>query len=131
MCQFFRKVRLVLAEKSVEHELLRELTWSRRDVFVVLNPAAQTPVMINAVNGNALIDSIAICEYFAETVEKSPLLGGSSNERAETRRRGPCLDGKSGGWGRRGPVRLSLGGCRSIKKNIIYKEQDEVAKRKN
>src|SRR3546814_6306494 len=42
--------------------------------------------MINAVNGNALIDSIAICEYFEETVEKSPLLGGSSNERAETRR---------------------------------------------
>src|SRR3546814_16860954 len=42
--------------------------------------------MINAVNGNALIDSTAICEYFEETVEKSPLLGGSSNERAETRR---------------------------------------------
>ncbi len=86
LCPFSRKVRLALAEKGVEHELVRELPWQRRDEFVVLNPAAQTPVLVNAQNGHALIDSTAICEYFEETVERSPLLGGSSNERAETRR---------------------------------------------
>src|SRR3546814_11554623 len=59
---------------------------SRRDEFVVLNPAVQTPVVVNTLNNHVLIDSGAICEYFEETVEKSPLLGGSSMERAETRR---------------------------------------------
>src|SRR3546814_9697251 len=52
----------------------------------MLNPAVQTPVVVNTLNNHVLIDSGAICEYFEETVEKSPLLGGSSMERAETRR---------------------------------------------
>src|SRR3546814_18610897 len=62
------------------------MPWQRRDEFVVLNPAVQTPVVVNTLNKHVLIDSGAICEYFEETVEKSPLLGGSSMERAETRR---------------------------------------------
>src|SRR3546814_11443521 len=86
LCPFSRKVRLVLAEKGVAHELVRELPWQRRDEFVVLNPAVQTPVVVNTLNNHVLIDSGAICEYFEETVEKSPLLGGRSMERAETRR---------------------------------------------
>src|SRR3546814_17219828 len=86
LCPFSRKVRLVLAEKGVAHELVRELPWQRRDEFVVLNPAVQTPVVVNTLNNHVLIDSGAICEYFEETVEKSPLLGGSSMERAEKRR---------------------------------------------
>jgi glutathione S-transferase len=86
LCPFSRKVRLALAEKGIAYELVRELPWQRRDEFMVLNPAGQTPVVVNTANNHALIDSNAICEYFEETVEKSPLLGGTSNERAETRR---------------------------------------------
>lgn len=86
LCPFSRKVRLALAEKGVAHELTRELPWQKRDEFIQWNPAGQTPVMVNGANGHVLVDSTAICEYFEETVDKSPLLGGSSHERAETRR---------------------------------------------
>ena len=46
LCPFSRKVRLVLGEKGVAHELQRENPWERRDEFVDLNPAGETPVMV-------------------------------------------------------------------------------------
>ena len=65
-------------------ELVLEHPWDRRDGFAALNPALQTPVMTN---GNIVLsDSAAICEYFEETVEQSPLLGAGPEERAESRR---------------------------------------------
>ena len=85
LCPFSRKVRLALAEKGVEVELVHELPWARRDEFVDLNPAGQTPVLIGD-RGAALIDSTAICEYFEETIERMPLLGASAADRAEVRR---------------------------------------------
>src|SRR3569623_963201 len=45
LCPFSRKVRLVLAEKGVGHELERENPWARRDAFMELNPAGETPLM--------------------------------------------------------------------------------------
>ncbi len=45
LCPFSRKVRLILAEKGVGHELVRENPWERRDEFIDLNPAGETPVM--------------------------------------------------------------------------------------
>src|SRR5206468_3563152 len=44
LCPFSRKVRLVLAEKGVGHELVRENPWEKRDEFMDLNPAGETPV---------------------------------------------------------------------------------------
>lgn len=86
LCPFSRKVRFMLAEKAVPHELVRELPWERRDAFTDMNPAGQTPVLV-APNATAvLIDSSAICEYFEETVERTPLLGAGPIDRAETRR---------------------------------------------
>jgi glutathione S-transferase len=79
-------VRFALAEKAVPHELVREHPWERRDAFTDLNPAAQTPVMTAPAKNIVLIDSAAICEYFEETVERTPLLGAGPAERAETRR---------------------------------------------
>lgn len=86
LCPFSRKVRFALAEKGVPHELVREDPWARRDSFTDINPAAQTPVLVAANDSFTLIDSLAICEYFEETVERSPLLGAGPVERAETRR---------------------------------------------
>jgi glutathione S-transferase len=62
-----------------------EYPWDRRDEFIDLNPAGQTPVLVGT-RGAALIDSAAICEYFEETVERAPLLGASAADRAEVRR---------------------------------------------
>ena len=85
LCPFSRKVRLLLGEKGVGYELVRESPWTRRDEFLDMNPAGQTPVMAGA-GGITLIDSSAICEFFEETVERGPMLPGTSANRAEIRR---------------------------------------------
>src|SRR4028118_1251412 len=86
LCPFSRKVRLMLGEKGVAHELVRESPWLRRDEFVDMNPAGQTPVLVEDKNGTVLIDSGAICEYFEETIQKSPMIPGTAINRAEVRR---------------------------------------------
>ena len=86
LCPFSRKVRLLLGEKGVGYELIRESPWMRRDEFLHLNPAGQTPVMVEPEQGLTLIDSQAICEYFEETVEKSATINGTAAQRAEIRR---------------------------------------------
>ncbi|MFD1786104.1 glutathione S-transferase family protein [Sphingomonas floccifaciens] len=87
LCPFSRKVRLLLAEKGVGYEPVRESPWARRDEFLDMNPAGQTPVMIDTERAGApLIDSMAICEYFEETVDKAAMINGTAANRAEIRR---------------------------------------------
>ena len=86
LCPFSRKVRLLLGEKGVGYELVRESPWARRDEFLDMNPAGQTPVMADSAAGITLIHSAAICEYFEETIEKAPMIAGTAANRAEVRR---------------------------------------------
>ena len=86
LCPFSRKVRLMLAEKGVAHELVREFPWEQRDEFTDLNPAGQTPVLVEEARGVVLIDSKAICEYFEETLDRAPMIPGTAPNRAEVRR---------------------------------------------
>jgi glutathione S-transferase len=86
LCPFSRKVRLLLGEKGVGYELVRESPWARRDEFLDMNPSGQTPVMADSAAGITLIDSNAICEYFEETIEKAPMIPGTAANRAEIRR---------------------------------------------
>jgi len=86
LCPFSRKVRLLLGEKAVGYELVRESPWQQRDEFLDMNPAGQTPVMVDTNAGVVLIDSSTICEYFEETVEKATMLPGTAANRAEVRR---------------------------------------------
>jgi glutathione S-transferase len=94
LCPFSRKVRLMLGEKDVAHELVRESPWLRRDEFIDMNPAGQTPVLVEDQKGTILIDSNAICEYFEETIEKSPMIPGTAANRAEVRRLVAWFDDK-------------------------------------
>ena len=86
LCPFSRKVRLLLGEKGVGYDLVRESPWTRRDEFLDMNPAGQTPVMVEPNRAIVLIDSMAICEYLEETVDKAAMIGGTATYRAETRR---------------------------------------------
>ncbi|WP_394731164.1 glutathione S-transferase family protein [Altererythrobacter sp. GH1-8] len=86
LCPFSRKIRLLLGEKGVPFELVREDPWAANDMFFNLNPAGRTPVMVNADKELVLSDSRAIAEYFEETVDASPMINGSSANRAEIRR---------------------------------------------
>lgn len=86
LCPFSRKVRLLLGEKGIGYELVRESPWTRRDEFIDMNPAGQTPVMVDSGRGILLIDSMAICEYLEETVDKAAMINGTAANRAEIRR---------------------------------------------
>jgi len=86
LCPFSRKVRLVLAEKGIGHELVRENPWEKRDEFIDLNPAGETPVMVEPDQGVTLIGSQPIVEYFDETVDRMPMIHGNAPLRAEIRR---------------------------------------------
>jgi glutathione S-transferase len=86
LCPFSRKVRLVLNEKGVGYELQRDYPWAPSDRFVELYPDARTPMLRLEERKLTLIDSQAICEFFEETVDKSPLILGSAIQRAEIRR---------------------------------------------
>jgi len=86
LCPFSRKVRLLLAEKGIAYELIRENPWEMRDEFHNMNPAGRTPMLVNPLKQVTLVDSRAICEYFEETVDKSPMINGTAVGRAEIRR---------------------------------------------
>ena len=86
LCPFSRKTRLAMSEKGVAYELERENPWEASDEFYALNPAGRTPVLYDADRRLVLIDSQAICEYFEETIDKTPLILGSAVQRAEIRR---------------------------------------------
>lgn len=86
LCPFSRKIRLLLGEKGVPFELVREDPWAASEMFFNLNPAGRTPVMVNADKELVLSDSRAIAEYFEETVDISPMINGGSANRAEIRR---------------------------------------------
>jgi glutathione S-transferase len=92
LCPFSRKVRLLLGEKNIGYELVRESPWLQREEFLHLNPTGQTPVMVQG--QLVLANSGAICEYFEETVEKAPMIGGPAAARAEIRRLAAWFDEK-------------------------------------
>ena len=90
---FSRKIRLVLAEKKLEAELIEERPWERRLDFLRLNPAGDVPVLVER-DGAVLADSAAIFEFLEETVPEPRLLPDAPAERAEARRLVGWFDGK-------------------------------------
>jgi len=82
---FCRKVRIVLAEKKLEVEMLVEPVWEHRPQFLALNPAGKVPVLVEP-DGAVLSDSMAITEFLEEVYPEPPLIGGTPGERAEIRR---------------------------------------------
>ncbi|HSF93851.1 MAG TPA: glutathione S-transferase family protein [Thermohalobaculum sp.] len=90
---FCRKIRLVLAEKRLEVELIEERPWENRMDFLRLNPAGKVPVLITP-QGQALAESTAIFEYLEETVPEPPLLPKDPSARAEARRLTGWFDDK-------------------------------------
>ncbi|GAA0292394.1 FtsZ-binding protein FzlA [Rhodovulum strictum] len=81
---FCRKVRLVLAEKRIEVELIEERYWEREADFMRRNPAGKVPVL--RMDGRVMSESQAICEYLDEVYPEPRLLPGTPAERCEARR---------------------------------------------
>lgn len=75
-----------MGEKNIAYELVREYPWAASDMFLNLNAAGRTPVVVNEEKKITIADSRAIGEYFEETVERSPMINGTAANRAEIRR---------------------------------------------
>jgi glutathione S-transferase len=88
-----RKLRILLKEKGLEFELQAENAWERRDAFLALNHAGETPVLVEA-DGTALGDATAIAEYLEETHPTPGFLGTTPTARAEVRRLVGWFDAK-------------------------------------
>ena len=58
---FCRKIRLVLAEKKLQVDLIEEPVWERRIELIRLNPAAMVPILKN--ENLILSESNAIFEF--------------------------------------------------------------------
>ena len=65
-CPHSRFVRLVLEELGQTPRLVEERTWERRQDFLVLNPAATTPVLVEE-GAPPVPGAAVIVEYLAET----------------------------------------------------------------
>ena len=89
---FSRKVRLSLAEKKIEVELIEERFWEKDTDFLRRNPAGKVPVL--RMDNNTFADSTAICEYLEEMFPTPALLPKSAVDRYEVRRLVAWFDDK-------------------------------------
>ncbi|MDR9484320.1 MULTISPECIES: glutathione S-transferase family protein [Sediminimonas] len=89
---FCRKVRLSLAEKRIECELVEERYWDKDADFLRRNPAGKVPVL--QIGGRTMSESAAICEYLEEVHPEPPLMPRGADARYEVRRLVAWFDDK-------------------------------------
>jgi glutathione S-transferase len=89
---FCRKVRLTLAEKKVEVELVEERYWEQSQEFLRRNPAGKVPIL--RYDGRVMSESQAICEYLDETIPEPRLIPRDAAARYEVRRLCAWFDDK-------------------------------------
>lgn len=81
---FSRKVRLCLAEKKIEVELVEEKYWEQSAEFLRRSPAGRVPIL--RVEGRNMTESLPICEYLEEVYPDPMLIPTGTEERYEVRR---------------------------------------------
>ena len=89
---FCRKVRLSLAEKKLDVELVEERYWEQGTDFLRRNPAGKVPVL--KMDDRNMAESAAICEYIEERYPEPPLLPKDTGDRFEARRLVSWFDDK-------------------------------------
>ena len=89
LCPHSRFVRLLLGEYGIEPQLVEENVFERRRDFLILDPAGQTPVLVEQ-DGMVVPGAGPIAEYFDETrglaLGKHRLLPDDPASRVEVRR---------------------------------------------
>ena len=88
-CPRSRFVRLALGEHGLDSRLVEELVWDRREAFLMLNPAGDTPVLI--AEGTPAMPGPSLAAEFLDEIHGAPLgdhrlLPRAMNDRIEVRR---------------------------------------------
>src|SRR4051794_27500309 len=89
---YCRKVRIALREKGLACELVEEQPWTQPEELAALNPACETPVLVD--DDLVVCDSQAIADYLEEAYPEPTLYGKSLEQRNETRRLVAWFDSK-------------------------------------
>ena len=89
---FCRKVRLVLAEKKMDVELIEERYWEQSTEFLRRNPAGKVPILRH--EGALLTESSPICKYIEELNPEPSLIPKDAKARYEMRRLVSWFDDK-------------------------------------
>ena len=88
LCPHSRYVRVILGEYGIAVQLVEERFWERREELLLLNPAAQLPVLVN--EGDPPVPGAAIVAEYIEEIypgaNADRLLPQSPGRRVEVRR---------------------------------------------
>ena len=89
---FARKVRIVLAEKKIECQLVEESPWTPDSQVPLFNPLGKIPVLVLD-DGTTLYDSRVIVEYLDNVSPVSRLIPEPARQRIAVRRFEALADG--------------------------------------
>jgi glutathione S-transferase len=81
---YARKVRIVMAEKKIDFELVLEDVWSETTTIQQFNPLGKVPCLMMD-DGGAMFDSRVISEYLDILTPVGKLMPTSGRERAEVK----------------------------------------------
>jgi len=81
---YVRKVRIVMAEKKIDHELVVENVWSPDTTISMSNPLGKVPCLIME-DGGAMFDSRVIVEYLDTLTPVGKLIPTQGRERASVK----------------------------------------------
>ncbi|WP_153101321.1 glutathione S-transferase C-terminal domain-containing protein [Paraburkholderia hayleyella] len=81
---YVRKVRIVLAEKKIDYQLVLENVWAAETAIHTSNPLGKVPCLVME-DGEAVFDSRVICEYADTLSPVARLIPASGRERVEVR----------------------------------------------
>jgi glutathione S-transferase len=81
---YVRKVRIVMAEKKIDHELVVENVWSPDTTISLSNPLGKVPCLIME-DGGAMFDSRVIVEYLDTLTPVGKLIPTQGRERASVK----------------------------------------------
>jgi glutathione S-transferase len=89
---YVRKVRIVMAEKKLDYQLLFEDVWSPATTIVASNPLGKVPCLVME-GGEAVFDSRVIVEYLDTLSPVGKLIPTQGRERAEVKTWEALADG--------------------------------------
>lgn len=81
---YVRKVRVVMAEKKIDHELVVENVWSPESSITLSNPLGKVPCLVME-DGGAMFDSRVIVEYLDTLTPVGKLIPAQGRERASVK----------------------------------------------